>query len=427
MRLSVLFLILFFASATAFGAQGFYEENIKKGLSGLEAKDYGAAKEHFGAALKERADDFEATLGLGTALSLGGEERAGDVLKQALRLRPEEPRASLELGRHYFGKSQYEEARDYFENVVLLAPGTEISSKAQRYLDIIERKAFKRWAVDLRAGFQYDDNVLLGPEEAALPAGVSGRSDWRAVIFLMGQYFLPLGEKLGAAASYSFYQTLHADLSDYNSTVHEAELGALYKIAGGSELRGTYGFRHVSVGGDEYYYAHRVSPSVVIKEGKGFSTEVKYAYSDSTFKEGGIFVGNSERTGENHLAGLLQSIALGRRLSADLGYSYDVDSAEKDYWDYKGNKLHLDVLLKLDGELDLGLYGEYYKKDYDGIHPLSGVSREDEVQTYMLSVKKRLSKTHSVSAAQRYVRNKSNIYGYDYERAITSLFFTAGF
>lgn len=71
--------------------------------------------------------------------------------------------------------------------------------------------------------------------------------------------------------------------------------------------------------------------------------------------------------------------------------------------------------------------GEYYNKDYEGISPLSGSRRRDEIYTASVSFTRALSDGYSITAGQIYVRNKSNISDFDYKRNITSLFLNARF
>lgn len=433
MRLFILLLLLaiFIPPSLSYATEAAYEQHIARGISYIEANNYKGAIDEFRAALKEKPDDHVATLYLGIALSRAGDKEAEATLRKAFLMNPEEPRVNLELGIYYFNKAIYDEAVDYFENTIELAPDTDFSARAKEYLKAIKEKekvAVKRpWALNISAGTQYDSNVVLDTEGSPLPPGISQKSDWRAVLYLKGRYNILTRERAEGSVGYSFYQSLHTELSDFNITQHLLELRLAYSISPSLNLRGAYSFEYVYVGGDEYDYAHSISPSLIISEGKGFSTIIEYRYRDIHFEDSDLFVNNSDRTGFNNLMGITQNIPLGSSILARVGYSHDEDSTRKDYWDYKGDKGFIGIKFNIPHKIILDLYGEYYSKDYDGINPISGSKREDIIRSCSASATKALGDRYSITIGQAYIDNDSNIDAYTYKRAITSIFFNVRF
>jgi hypothetical protein len=396
-------------------------------MSGLNSKDYDAAEEAFRAALKEKPDDYKATLYLGIVLNRKGLKESESLLKKALLMNPSDPNTNLQLGLYYLNRSVYPEATDYFENTIELAPGSEYSSEARRYLSSIGTRKTKPWLLDAALGMQYDSNVVLGPDNKPLPEGISRKSDWRGVGFLKAQLDIASGQNFRITPSYTIYQSLHTKLSDFNITDQVAGIDALYALSDTIALKGTYTYEYVFVGGHPYDFAHTLTPAVVITEGKGFSTTVHYSWSKFHFMNGGLFPDNSDRTGFNNLVGIAQQVPLGNFVEFRAGYIYDKDSTRKDFWAYRGNRGFGSLAIKLLESVSADLYGEYYDKNYQGIDPASGSARHDKVQTYSISLSKRLSQHFSVVLGELYVRNQSNIDVFDYKRAITSIFLTARF
>jgi hypothetical protein len=400
---------------------------MTKGMAELKTNDFASAEEEFRAALKEKPDDYLATLNLGAVLNKKGTKEAASLLKKALLLDPAEPQTSLELGIYYYNKAIYPEAQDYFENTTELAPSSEYSAKAHNYLALIKNAGQKSWRLDVAAGIQYDSNVVVGNDNSALPEGISRKSDWRALLYLKGQYNILTSQNFKAGMSYLLYQSLHAKLSDFNVTQHALGINTAYELPKGITLKAAYSYEYVYVGGDDYNYAHIITPSLTINRGRGFSTVVHYSYSNLGFMDAELFQNNSERTGSNNLVGVTQHFQLCSFVDSSIGYTHDRDSTRKDYWDYKGNKVFLGLIFKLPRGIYVDLYGEYYDKDYDGTSPYSTGARKDDIQTYSLSVTKRLSEKLSISAGQLYIRNKSNVDVFDYERAVSSVYVTARF
>lgn len=426
LSLPLAILFLFITSANAHASEAAYEQHIAKGIANIEAGRYTGAAEEFMVALKEKPGDYAATLYLGIAFSRSGDKEAETTLKKALSMNPEDPRVNLELGIYYYGRAVYDEADDYFENTVKLAPGTEFSLKAEGYLSRIKAGA-KRLTLMVLGGLQYDSNVILNPTDSPLPEGISGESDWKAVLQLNGRYNITSGGKGEASIGYTLYQSLHEKLSDYNITQHLIELKAGYSLSSAINLNVSYTFEHINVGGRGYDDAHSITPSIIISEGGNFYTAIEYRYRDSHFKDSVFFEGNSERTGTNNMIGITQNIPLSAIVTARAGYAHDEDSTRKDYWDYRGEKALAGLRFSIFGNVLTNLYGEYYNKKYKGTDPSSGERREDKTYTATISATKPLSERYGITVGQLYMRNKSNITSYDYSRAITSVFLTARF
>lgn len=416
-----------FLSTLSYASESIYEQHIARGIAYIEANSYTDAIPEFKAALKNKPEDQTATLYLGIAYSRSGNKDAETTLKKALSMNPEDPRTNLELGILYFNKSIYAEARDYFENAIMLSPKTELSARADEYLSHIRHDDPKRWALNISVGSQYDSNVIANSDSNPLPQGISKKSDWSAILYLKGRYDTFKRDNFESSIGYSLYQSLYTNLSDYNITQHQIELKALYVISPALSLKGVYSFEYIYLGGNDYYYAHAISPSLIISEGRGFSTIIEYRYRNSHFIDTELFTNNSERTGSNNLLGITQNIPISNSISARVGYAHDEESDEADYWGYSGDKGLIGMRFNLPHRIFADLSWEHTKRDYDGINPASGSERKDSINTYSGTVTKALTDRYSITIGESYTRNKSNIPLYDYKRAITSIFLNARF
>ncbi len=430
MKIRLLFSALFFLIITgiSYADDSVYQKHIALGIAALETNNYRDAVDEFSAALKEHSDDHTATLYLGIAQSRSGNKDAGPSLKKALALNPKNPRTNLELGIFYFNQSAYGEAKDHFAATKKLAPQTELSEMAENYMRAMgQGGSAKPWSLLMSLGTQYDSNVAIIPDDRALPLGLSDKSDWRAVVYLKGKYTFVSSKNLEGSASYSLYQSLHNNLSDFNVTQHLFDLKGSYTLSPSLKLTGTYTFEYVYLGGDGYDYAHAISPSLTLLEGNGFSTILEYRYQYSHFMNTDLFSTNSFRTGSNNLAGITQIIPLKTSIAAKVGYAHDENAANKEYWDYSGDKFFAGLTFTLPHRMFLDLYGEYYSRDFEGISPASDSARKDTSRTVSASLTKAYSNRLSLTLAQLYTKNKSNIEDFDYKRSITSLFLNVRF
>jgi hypothetical protein len=423
----LLLLSLCFPSVTS-ASESAYEINIARGIAAVEAGDHAGAIAEFREALELRPGDHTATLYLGIALSRAGDGEAEATLKRALLLNPEDARTNLELGIYYMDKSLYDEARDYFDNAMKLAPGTAISERAEGFRkSLTQRAKEKPWSLQLTLGGQYDSNVILNPDGSPLPEEISDESDWRVVGYLRGKVEILKGDSYQAALRYSLYQSVHTDLSDYNTTQHLPGLDIGFDLSPMFRFEAAYSFEYVHVGGDAYSYSHIAAPAFVISEGGGFLTTVRYQFRDNVYKDDELFEDNSDRTGSNHLLGITQNIPLHSRVLAQIGYEYDRITANEDFWEYRGNKATLALYVRLPHSILVNLKGEYYDRDFEDVWPGTGRERQDGMYTASIAISKELTDYLSLTVGQLYRVNNSNIESLDYERAITSLFLTLRF
>ncbi|MBI4849385.1 MAG: hypothetical protein HY808_12565 [Nitrospirae bacterium] len=424
--LAVLIVFLSLSITISYAGETNYQKHVANGIAGMEEKDYGHAADEFRAALNEKPDDPMSTLYLGIAFSRANNKDAEAVLVKALTYNFQEPRANLELGIYYFNHAIYDEAKDYFENTIKFAPDTDFSAKAEEYLRKIDKTGGpkRQWALNASIGEQYDSNVILGPEDGAV---VSRKSDWRTIFYLKGRYNFLKKQDAEGSVGYGLYQSLHNRLHDFNVTQHMFEMKAARVLSPRLTLKGLYTYEYVYVGWDDYDYAHSISPSLIISEGSGLYTEIKYEYSRIHFQESESFPGNSDRTGRNNLIGITQNIPLNSFVSLNAGYSHDEETTRERFWGYRGNKLSAGTRFYLPRNIFIDLSGEYYNARYKDSSTASSGKREDNIYTAGISVIKALSGTYTVTAGGLYIRNDSNTDSYDYKRGITSVFINAKF
>ncbi|MBI5055464.1 MAG: hypothetical protein HZB61_02425 [Nitrospirae bacterium] len=423
---AVCMLLLF--TAVAHANEAGYQKHVAKGVLGLEKGGYSDAETEFRSALKEKPGDPAATLYLGIALSRLNGKEAETVLLKALSYNTHEPRTNLELGIYYYNRGRDDEAREYFENTLKYGRDTEFAEDARGYLMLLAGTGKPRpWSVNFSVGEQYDSNVVLGPEDGTLSSNVSRESDWRTVLYGKGKYNFYKDRNIEGSVAYSIYQSLHSRLNEFNVTQHLFELKGSYLISPVLTLKGLYSTEYAYVGWDDYDYAFSISPSLVISEGAGLSTEIEYKYKRTRFMDSDLFEDNSDRTGEDNIVGVIQNVPVNDFISAKAGYYYNEDETAMTFWDYRGNRIFTELRFRFPAGIYAGLNGEYYNKRYKDSAKAADDNREDRIYTASVSASKVFMERYSVTAGEQYTRDDSNTEAYDYERWVTSLFLNVKF
>ncbi|MHB8880472.1 MAG: tetratricopeptide repeat protein [Thermodesulfovibrionales bacterium] len=418
----ILLMLILLLCPASYAANEGYDAAMARGRGLLEENKFDLSAGEFRKAVRERPGDFAAHLHLGISLGRSGSKEAETHLMKALMLEPSDQRTNLELGVYYFSRQVFAEARDYFETALEIGRSTPYAATAEDYLRRLDAETDeKRWSLGLSAGGQYDSNVIVNPSGSPLPEGITRKSDWKALIALNGRFDILNREKTEVSAGYSLYGSLHSKLRDYDIFQQVADLSVTHKLLPPLTFTGAYKFEYVLVGGEEYDNSHTLSPALTLSYGRGFQSELYYNFRYTEFKESELFEGNSDRSGQNHLFGVTQTIPIGGTIKGEVGYAFDRDLARDDAWRYYGNKGFASLTIDLPHSILVGLYGEYYRKRYDGINPASDVARRDEAWTYSASATRFISETAGVTLAETYIHNNSNIDTYRYDRSLTTV------
>jgi tetratricopeptide (TPR) repeat protein len=359
-------------------------------------------------------------LGLALNRTIEGKE-AESVLKSALMTIPDDPALNLELGILYFTKNIHDEAADYFEQTIQLAPDTPYARQADGYLRRIRDAGRGRpWTLNLAAGAQYDSNVMLNGSNQPLPAGYAHESDWSAVINAGGSYTFLSTDTFAATAGYSFYQNLHDTLTDFDVAQHQVELAGTY-TAGEVKLKGSYAYEYLFLGGDKYDYANVVGLSLS-RSGNGNSqTGLDLRHRETSYRSSPRFVDNADRNGGTSSLALSHLRPLGSWGNIWAGYGLDAERTKRAYWDFLGNRCSLGLQVSLPLGLSGVVTGEVNDKRYSAQDPGFGTRRTDLQYTVGGALTATVAERFSLTLGEVFIRNDSNIGQYDYNRALTSL------
>jgi tetratricopeptide (TPR) repeat protein len=418
-------------TVTASKAAETMQDGVAEGITLIRAGKYNEAVVVLRGAVAKAPEDQQALLQLGVALnrSFGGKE-AESLLKQALMNEPENAAVNYELGLHYFNKEVYAEAADYFESTLDLAPGSDLALKSRDYLakiEVLTRE--KPWELNIAAGMQYDSNVILNGRDMPMPQGYSKKSDWSGLFSLRGNYTLHKSDQSDVTIGDTFYQSLHTKLNQFDITQNLLDLTGGFNLSGNFRVKGSYGFEYVLLNGSKYNHAHILSPSLIFSPGESWgTTTLDYRYRKNTYKNSLDFDDNSQRNGANHFGGITHTLQVSSTVTVRGEYSHDVDGTLNDFWDYSGNRGLLGLRLRLPLELVADLSGELYDKKYHAGDPVFALTtRHDSQYSCSLDLTRILSDIFSVTYSNRFIRNKSNIAEFDYNRYITSLIVNARF
>lgn len=285
----------------------------------------------------------------------------------------------------------------------------------------------KRGGVKLTTGYQYDSNAILNAQGAPVPPGFDKKGDSRLLLNLVADYTPLRGKKGAVTVNYAFFHSRHARLSDFNLTQNMIELAGRYRLSERLTLRYSNVYQHLLLGDKLFDDALVTGPSLVVNSGPNQNTTLDLRYRATEYRNVSIFTNNAARTGENYSAGVVHSLTLSPATLIRIGYSYDRDDARSPLWDGEGHKFNLEGNFRLGGNTLLNLYGEYYRKNYDGIYLSIGERREDRAWAAVVTLTTYFQQRYGVSLRALYSKNRSNVAAFQMSRLIPGILFDVRF
>jgi tetratricopeptide (TPR) repeat protein len=385
-------------------------------LGFFQVQDYAKAADLFEDVFQEDPSNVLALYHTGVSLYMQKEHsKALDYLINASEKSP----SIKAMGYFYAGichqkMGDMENAVKKLEYVKYNAKEASLRESAVQRLEAIEKqKKLKPYSVYMKLGIQYDDNVVLEPVDEDV---VADEEDWMAVLYFSGRYNVVNRQDYILGAGYNHYQTWHEDLDEYDLTGSILDLYATYRF-NPFTFGFTYSPNYYWLDSDSYIMKHHLKPEVSYKINENLVTKLSYSYYRNKYFE------DEDRDGHTHEGFLNFYYRLGGQMGylfGGLGYE-DVTASHPDQY-FGQLKTRLGGSLNMPLELVFNATLKFYRKDYDNVNSIFGVSREDNKYNILVSLSRKLVYDWlRIVGEYSYTKNDSNISDYEYKRHVANL------
>ena len=411
--------------SSVFAAEDF-EVYLAKGIEKINEGQHDEAIEDLKKAGSLAPDNIEVKFYLALAYARIGElEQAEALFQKVLKEDESADTVHLELGRIYYVKEECSKSAEYLTRYIALTDDEDFKKYAQSLMEECgdRTKQKKPYYLNATAGYQYDDNVIVEPENPSITA--DSKSDSRVIAYLDASATLLDKGIVHVKTDYNFYQSLHFDLDDFNIHYHKIKPKLEFQVSDIVKPTVGYAYEYTLLGGDRYGGTNVVFADVAITEGEKFSTDLKYEYRNFKYWNSEIFPTNSIRSGTQNIIGVKQNYGAGS-LKADLYLDGIYNRADENYWSYDGFKAGAELSYRITKPLIITVAAEYGENDYRDDYPGFSEERLDKVQVYSAILTYSYSERITVYISDDYIRNDSNIFLFDYKRNIVGIYLTVG-
>ncbi|RJR22170.1 MAG: DUF2860 domain-containing protein [Nitrospiraceae bacterium] len=350
--------------------------------------------------------------------------------------------ADYQMGLSYLNEGQLDEAEARFNDVISRDPNSDMAVFARNYLDKIPAK--KREQIPFRyylgLHFQYDDNVVLRPDDESAAINISGEEDFLEVVTAGLEFFPKVKGRAGFEGHYSFYYSRHHDLESYDVHNHSVVLVPNYRINNNSKASLALGYGYMLVDDDKYLTTGSISPTYTLLINKSHTMQTYFSYQRKEFLGSPVNSDEDRDADEYSLnfnwvyffaqdVGSLISFKEKFDLSTfsqNKGYfnfHYRISKEDTDgtNWDNVGSKLTLTTLVPLHEKVKLSVSGDADYRNFKNAHTVYNDERRDISYGLSALLFYRFTKYADVQFLYAYRSYDSNISLYDYERNLFSI------
>lgn len=104
----------------------------------------------------------------------------------------------------------------------------------------------------------------------------------------------------------------------------------------------------------------------------------------------------------------------------NLRYALNKEWTEGNNWEYLGNNINATLLVPVSDRLNWTVSGGTYFKDFSNTHTVFGTKRDDDVHTVTTMLAYKFHEDNELQFQYTYVKDKSNLSVYEYDRNIFS-------
>ena len=330
--------------------------------------------------------------------------------------------ADYQIAIAYMKSGKFNNAKNVFQQLVLVDPNSTMANFANTYMDAIKGRenTMKPFRASVGEYWQYDSNVVLQPSGGNVATNITDSADSREVTTAMAEYTHRFNQTFDVKAQYFFYWAKQNDLGFYDTISNTFVLQPEMNFKTGQlSMPISYNLTRVN---DKAYLS---TPGVagvynqMVGNHNMWQANIRYAYKDYMWAPS---VEDEDRTG-NDLGGGIgwYYFFMQNRGFINLRYGILKEWTTGTNWNNWENNINATVLVPVMDKLNVTVSGNLSAQIYDNSNTIFHVYRKDQVWTLSALAAYKFWKDSEIQLQYTYVNDSSNISVYSYTRNIYSV------
>jgi tetratricopeptide (TPR) repeat protein len=314
-------------------------------------------------------------------------------------------------------------AKDIFRQIVIKQPTTDLAEFADEYVDVISRreKDVRPFRANIGVALEYDDNVILKPNNEALAGSAGEEDDWRHVYTGRAEYRLKASERFGANAVYSFYGAKQVDLDFYDTLNHDISVQPAVYLENAAIAFPVH-YNYVTLDDNKYLDVIGIGNLNNIMIGKQNMVQFSFQYNIKDY-ERAVTVQNDDRDTREYVgsAGWYYFFGKNNQGLLNVRYAMNYDDANGSNWRYFGNRLTASATVPVLKKLTWSIAADYFRQDFAKRNTTYDKDRYDNVVTVSNLLSYELFRDAELRLQHTFINDAASIGIYKYKRHVYSL------
>ncbi len=330
--------------------------------------------------------------------------------------------ANYQIGVCYIRMERFGEAKNIFQETLIMDPYSDIGRYADKYIDALDRKLEGERPFHLRArfAFEYDSNVVLQPTDTEFVTEIADKGDTREVYEIKPDYtFRTKDNSLSLKTGYGLRISKQNRLGKYDMVTNQvlAQPNINFERI---MMSFPVAYDHTIVDGKNYIGTFNAGNmnNILLTDSQMVQLGAIYKYDD--YMRPNIIPGEN-RSGNEIVATTSWFWFFAQKKGfAYIRYNFNKDWAKGNNWQYSGNKVGLGFLYPFWDKFKISANGEIFFQNFDKTNTIFARKRKDQVYTWGTFLAYEVVKNLELQVRYNYVKDSSNLSVYDYDRHIVS-------
>ncbi|MFC1840831.1 tetratricopeptide repeat protein [Thermodesulfobacteriota bacterium] len=351
----------------------------------------------------------------------GKNSEAAEAFQKAKQIDPKVSQAAdIQIALGFYRESEYEKAKKSFESAITYNPESSLADFARQYLASVEQRIESKKSLRYTYSLfvQYDDNMVLKPNDELYAAGITNEGSMVANTAFRVNYAPVFEGPWLFNARYGLTSSLH----DKNKNSHDSFSNSISITPGYSfgkyALSLAISYNHTHVRKPDYkQYSGTFSSGPLLRRAFGNNQLIEFfaGYINTEYHQ--IALDPNENRDSNGLSSYISWIWLfGRNSFLNIRYQYSDQDAEGENWDNARNALSLNMAFPVSKNTKFQLSAQASDQNFDNTHTTFGIAREDTMYSFSGGLSWNWKRYSTIVFQYSHVSTDSNLGIYDYTR-----------
>lgn len=330
--------------------------------------------------------------------------------------------ADYYIGLAYVKAEKMSEAKGIFKEIITRSANTSLAAYADQYVEAISRKeeASRPFRGNVGYAVQYDDNVVLQPDNNSLAIDVDNKGDWRQVCTANGEYNWKPRDDFATKLGYSMYYGKQSDLGFYDMT-NQVFLAQPSFYMERAAITFPVDYNYVTVNDKGYLSAVDIANLDNFMLGKNNMAQVGFMYRNKDYLWAPAGPGENRDSNEYIGHGAWFWFFAKNNGFTQIRYALNYDDTVENNWRYVGNRVSFSFMAPVVKKVKIGGTLDYFVQHFTDQNVIFKKRRFDCIFTASSILSIELFKNAELQLSYTYVDDVSNIQLYKYTRDVYSL------